>query len=115
MSVIVSVPVIRIALIPLALLCALVKLAMNFRMMIEHALVRLYSSASLHNNAIPIISTDIDECRMAALNDSVICINDTQCTNTHGSFKCDCVSGYELVDGICERKRHLYTCIHSAS
>ena len=65
--------------------------------------------------AIPIISTDIDECRMAALNDSVICINDTQCTNTLGSFKCDCVSGYKLVDGNCERKSHLYTCFHSAS
>ena len=115
MSVIISVPVIKIALIPLVLLCALVKLVMNFRMMTGLALVRLYSTASMHNDAIPIISTDIDECRMAALNDSVICINDTQCSNTLGSFKCDCVSGYKLVDGNCERKRHLYSCFHSAS
>ena len=105
---IISVPVIKIALIPLVLLCALVKLVMNFRM-IGHVLVSLYSTASMYNDTIPIMSTDIDECRMAALNDSVICINDTQCSNTLGSFKCDCVSGYELVDGYCERKRHLYT------
>ena len=116
MSVIVSVPVIKIALIPLVLLCALVKLVMSFRMMIGHVLVSLYSTAnSMYNDSIPIISTDIDECRMAALNNSVICTNDMQCTNTLGSFKCDCVSGYELVDGNCERKSHLYTCFHSAS
>ena len=52
-----------------------------------------------------ILLTDIDECRVAALNSSVICANDTSCTNSPGSFECECVSGYRLVDGNCERKR----------
>ena len=51
-----------------------------------------------------ILLTDIDECQVAALNNSVICTNDTQCTNAPGSFECGCVPGYRLVDGNCERK-----------
>ena len=45
MSVIVSALVIKIALIPLALLCALAKLVMNFMMMQEHAQVSLWSTS----------------------------------------------------------------------
>lgn len=48
---------------------------------------------------------DIDECREAALESSVICTQaNTQCLNTNGSFECVCVGGYEPVDGECERK-----------
>ena len=58
----------------------------------------------LSGNVCNILLTDIDECQMAALNNSVICTNDTQCTNTPGSFECVCVPGYRLVNGNCERK-----------
>ena len=54
--------------------------------------------------------TDIDECREAALSSAVICTeNDTRCINIDGDFECVCVSGYELVDEVCERKCCIFT------
>lgn len=49
-------------------------------------------------------AADIDECRVAALENSVVCAQpNTQCLNNEGSYECVCVDGYELVDDKCER------------
>ena len=49
-------------------------------------------------------NTDFDECLEAVANQRDICQANTACVNTIGSFQCVCVPGYELVDGICQRK-----------
>ena len=41
---------------------------------------------------------DIDECSTGDHN----CTQNQQCVNMPGTFICECVSGYELVNGICE-------------
>ena len=43
---------------------------------------------------------DIDECSTGVHN----CTQNRQCVNTPGDYECECFSGYELVDGICESK-----------
>lgn len=49
----------------------------------------------------------IDECRVAALSNLVICMQDnTECRNTPGDFECICVDGYELMGGACERENY---------
>lgn len=42
------------------------------------------------------LHADIDECA----ENNGLC--DQTCTNTEGSFFCDCDTGYQLVDGHCE-------------
>ena len=41
---------------------------------------------------------DIDECSTDVHN----CTQNQQCVNRPGDYECECVSGYELVNGICE-------------
>ena len=36
---------------------------------------------------------------LAALNGSSLCSANSECVNTHGSYKCVCVPGYELTNG----------------
>lgn len=50
--------------------------------------------------------TDIDECFEAAQNLTDICqdVENSQCINTIGSYNCSCVSGYQLIGAICQRK-----------
>ena len=43
---------------------------------------------------------DIDECSTGAHN----CTQDQQCVNIPGTFICECVSGYELLNGNCKGK-----------
>ena len=43
-------------------------------------------------------SIDIDECTTGVHN----CTQNQQCINRPGSFICECVSGYELLNGTCE-------------
>ena len=47
--------------------------------------------------------TDIDECLEAAADLVDICLANTQCVNTPGSFECACASGYTMMEGTCQR------------
>ena len=47
---------------------------------------------------------DIDECEEAARNDSSICVENSDCINTLGSYRCACFEGYLLVNGSCQRE-----------
>ena len=47
--------------------------------------------------------TDINECLEAAANQGDICLGNTQCVNTPGSFECVCASGYMMMEGTCQR------------
>lgn len=42
------------------------------------------------------ISTDIDECSLAAVTGLQACQGDAQCRNSPGSFTCLCPSGYVI-------------------
>ena len=52
------------------------------------------------------VFTDIDECLEAALNAVDLCVDDqnTQCSNTEGSFECICVPGFARENGTCHGK-----------
>ena len=70
-----------------------------------------YSSASCvlskHHGMLFCLHVDIDECREAALNNSVICTqNDTVCQNTPGNYECVCVPGYRMMNGVCQREHN---------
>ena len=41
---------------------------------------------------------DIDECSTGEHN----CTHNQQCVNNPGDYQCECVSGYELLNGNCE-------------
>ena len=41
---------------------------------------------------------NIDEC---TANNETICGENSNCTNTHGSYRCDCHEGYEMEAGLC--------------
>ena len=41
---------------------------------------------------------DIDECSTGVHN----CAENQQCVNKPGDYQCECVSGYELLNGNCE-------------
>ena len=45
---------------------------------------------------------DIDECSTGVHN----CTQNQQCVNMPGTFICECVSGYELLNGNCEGNQH---------
>ena len=45
------------------------------------------------------ILLDVDECTTGVHNCTQ---NNQQCVNRLGSFICECVSGYELLNGTCE-------------
>ena len=51
-------------------------------------------------------SIDIDECLEAAISSIDLCedVENSQCVNVIGSYNCSCVSGYEMISGLCERK-----------
>ena len=55
---------------------------------------------------------DVNECMLAALNGSSLCSANSECVNTHGSYECVCVPGYELTNGICHSMSH--DCVHNA-
>ena len=44
------------------------------------------------------IFLDIDECTTGTHN----CTQNQQCVNSPGSFVCECISGYELLNELCE-------------
>ena len=44
------------------------------------------------------MSSDIDECSTGVHN----CTQNQQCVNSPGDYQCKCVSGYELLNEICE-------------
>ena len=37
-----------------------------------------------------------------------LCPNDTICVNTNGNYRCQCSSGYLMVDGLCKSKCHAF-------
>ena len=41
---------------------------------------------------------DIDECSTGEHN----CTQNQQCVNRPGDYQCECISGYELLNGNCE-------------
>ena len=55
--------------------------------------------------------TDINECVTGVHN----CTQSQQCVNRPGSFVCECASGYESSNGVCEGKYlyvHTYVLCH---
>ena len=50
-----------------------------------------------------IVIIDIDECSTGDHN----CTQNQQCVNMPGTLICECVSGYELLNGNCEGKYYL--------
>ena len=52
-----------------------------------------------------VLCIDIDECEEAARSDSNICVENSNCNNSPGSFSCVCFEGYKLVNGSCQRKK----------
>ena len=64
----------------------------------------------------PFISADIDECEDAAREGMVLCVDNSKCINTRGSYNCTCFDGYNKINGSCERKwyfsdTHYFHCI----
>ena len=51
------------------------------------------------------MSLDIDECSTGVHN----CTQNqhVQCVNSPGTFICECVSGYKLLNGTCEGNQHV--------
>ena len=45
---------------------------------------------------------DIDECSTGVHN----CAQNQQCVDRPGTFICECVRGYKLLNGTCEGNRH---------
>ena len=43
---------------------------------------------------------------LAALNGSSLCSDNSECVNTHGSYECVCVPGYDLTNGTCHSMLH---------
>ena len=43
---------------------------------------------------------------LAALNGSSLCSANSECVNTHGSYECVCVPGYDLTNGTCHSMLH---------
>jgi hypothetical protein len=60
----------------------------------KHIMYRNKGSLFLHYY----IFLDINEC----LNG--VCPSNSKCTNTDGSFSCNCIAGYQMVDGHCQGK-----------
>ena len=48
--------------------------------------------------------SDIDECLVAALSSTDLCISDTNslCVNKDGSYECICAPGFERENGTCQ-------------
>ena len=44
---------------------------------------------------------DINECREAAITNTQLCSNTTQCLNLIGGFTCTCVDGFLNISGQC--------------
>ena len=49
---------------------------------------------------------DVNECMLAALNGNSLCSVNSECVNTHGSYECVCVPGYDLTNGTCHSMLH---------
>ena len=52
----------------------------------------------MHNDHLP---TDIDECSVAAENDTDLCTSPMFCSNVQGGFECLCPGGTEQAGGTC--------------
>ena len=52
---------------------------------------------------------DIDECATGGHN----CTQNQRCVNRPGSFICECVSGYRLLNGICEGSENIISLLIS--
>ena len=48
--------------------------------------------------------TDIDECKLASLNNTDLCSGVMQCVNTEGSYQCLCPYGFTNTNGSCLSK-----------
>ena len=50
------------------------------------------------------IFIDVDECEDAARDGIVLCVDNSKCINTKGSYNCTCFDGFIKINGSCERK-----------
>ena len=51
--------------------------------------------------------TDIDECKLASLNNTDLCSGVMQCVNTERSYQCLCPYGFTNTNGSCLSKYNL--------
>ena len=62
----------------------------------------------IHNSSIKFHHVDIDECTTGDHN----CTQNQDCVNLPGDYKCECISGYELLIGdtneTCEGSEYYY-------
>ena len=70
------------------------------------ASVSINSLIRLSHIILQIVLTDIDECFFAATTGVDLCEDDgnSQCVNSEGTFVCECVPGYEQINGTCSSK-----------
>ena len=64
--------------------------------MLENSVVRTDSHEFSYSNRNP-LRLDVNECEDDDLNN---CDANTNCTNTIGSYYCECENGYKEIDGI---------------
>ena len=55
--------------------------------------------------------TDIDECKLASLNNTDLCSGVMQCVNTEGSYQCLCPYGFTNTNRSCLSKQYTILCI----
>ena len=73
----------------------------------SHCILLTLSSGSLWFTLIVIevyYLSDVDECLKAAIYNIELCTQNTVCANTEGAYECPCISGFKLINGICQSK-----------
>ena len=48
------------------------------------------------------MNLDINECDSVNMNNTCLTIMNSTCINTAGSYRCDCNSGYSMLNGQCK-------------